>query len=289
MSVGDGLAGRCRRRSSRSPDPHPSMTQAGREHGRGRRRSDVRQTTSAASVAAASSPQKEPACEVFRQPGDLDRARRPLDVVADPVIGRLPALGVELEPRRPRVAVAGLPDAAGVDQPPSLVDLEAGPGPGLPAAGLAAVVVAVGGREEQGDVRMADEADPLLLDGEAVGRLLGPEDVFPDRIAWRGVVERRRARGVGGGEAGQEVEVPLRGVIGRPLDGRRGGRTRRSTCRARRGRRGRGCRPGRPRSDRGRARRRDRGRLRSRSRRRGTSAPRRRPRRCRGGPPRRPG
>ena len=47
-----------------------------------------------------------------------------------------------------------------------------------------------GRREEQGHVGVADEADPLVLHREAVGGLLGPEHVLPDRVARRGVVER---------------------------------------------------------------------------------------------------
>ena len=152
---------------------------------------------------------------------DLDRASRSLDVVTDPVVGRLPALGVELEPGGAGIAVARLTDAAGVDQPAALVDLQAGSGARLPAVGLFAFFGIRSGGEEQGDVGVADEADPLVLGREAVGRLLGPEDVLPDRIPWRRVVEGRVPREVGRGEVGEEGQVLLGGVLGRPFDRRR--------------------------------------------------------------------
>ena len=50
------------------------------------------------------------------------------------------------------------------------------------------------------------EAHPPLLDCEAVGRLVGPEHVLPDRIAGRGVVERGGPGGVGGMQGAEEVE-----------------------------------------------------------------------------------
>ena len=70
------------------------------------------------------------------QLGGNDRVGRPVDVVRDPVEAGLPGVGVELQPRRPRIAVARLADAAGVDQPPGAADLEAGARPGLGATSL---------------------------------------------------------------------------------------------------------------------------------------------------------
>src|SRR5690242_6000409 len=60
----------------------------------------------------------QPPRQMLRQVGGCDRLGGAIDVVVDPVIVGLPGRGVELEPRRPRVAVARLPDAARVRQPP---------------------------------------------------------------------------------------------------------------------------------------------------------------------------
>ncbi len=51
------------------------------------------------------------------QAGRTDRRRGAVDVVLRPLVERAASLGVELEPCRARIAVAWLPDAAGVDQP----------------------------------------------------------------------------------------------------------------------------------------------------------------------------
>ena len=97
---------------------------------------------------------------MLRQAGGLDRLGGALDVVVDPVVGGRPGVGVELEPGGARVAVAGLADAARVDQPAALGDLERGAGAAWrrarPRASRPSAAL-VGKREEQGDVGMADE------------------------------------------------------------------------------------------------------------------------------------
>ena len=57
-----------------------------------------------------------------------DRVGGPLDLVLGPVVGDLPGVGVELKPGGARVAVAGLANAARVDQPATLGDIEPGAG-----------------------------------------------------------------------------------------------------------------------------------------------------------------
>ncbi len=97
-------------------------------------------------------------------------------------------LGVELQPGGARVAVARLADAAGVDQPAAAAELEQGAVAGLGAAGLVRRA-AIGPVEEEGDVGVADQADPLRVGVHAGVGLLAGEHVLPDRIARRGVEE----------------------------------------------------------------------------------------------------
>ena len=85
-------------------------------------------------------------------------------------------LGVEREPRCPWVPVPWLADAAGVDQPPAVAGLQQRPVAGLGAADVAAGSVVAG--EEEGDMRVADRADPLSLRVEAGIRLLTTAYVF---------------------------------------------------------------------------------------------------------------
>ena len=106
---------------------------------------------------------------------------------------------------------------------------------------------AVGEGEEEGDVRVADEAHPLRLGADALAppgraRARTPRS---DRAARRGRGRprgsRRRARGRRGTRA-CVVAHRARASSARPPPRR----ARRSRCRAARARRGRGCRPGRP-------------------------------------------
>src|SRR5262249_11680297 len=73
-----------------------------------------------------SSSDREPRGEGARQPGLADGGRGGVEVVGGGVEARGPLLGVELEPGRPRVAVARLADAAGIEQPGAVVDPELG-------------------------------------------------------------------------------------------------------------------------------------------------------------------
>ena len=160
-----------------------------------------------------------------------------------------------------------------------------GPGAGLGAAGVVVVAV-LGHGEVERDVGVADERDPARLGADALRRLVGPEDVLPDRVAGRGVVERDLGLLVGGLERARgTASSPARAAPG--SSGRRPRRrARTSRCRARRGPRGRGCRPACGRSCARPARRSGSARRRSRRRRRGTSSRRRRPPRRPRAPPR---
>src|SRR5215208_4009669 len=106
----------------------------------------------------------QPVGEQLGQSRLPDRLGRTVYVVGDAVVGRLPVIGVELEPGGPRVAVAGLAHAAGIEQPAMLGEVQL-----LAVLGLAATVGA--GRsltvgEPERHVGMPDEAHPggLLLD-----------------------------------------------------------------------------------------------------------------------------
>jgi hypothetical protein len=135
------------------------------------------------------------------------------------VVGRLPGVGVELEPGGAGVAVAGLADAAGVEEPAALGDVELVPLGGLAAGGIGLVAV----REVQGDVGVPDQAHPLSLLVHAFERLVEREHVLPDRVAGGGVVEADLAVGHLGLEALQELDRRLVAVLARPLDSRRRG------------------------------------------------------------------
>ena len=76
------------------------------------------------------------------------------DVVLDPVVGGPGTVEVELQPGRTRIAVPWLTDAAGVDQPLALAEIEFGAvGPGLAGGRLAREA-----REGQRDVGVTDQA-----------------------------------------------------------------------------------------------------------------------------------
>ncbi len=62
--------------------------------------------------------------ERLRQLRGPDRRGRTGDVVVGPVVAGGPPLGVELQPRGPRVAITRLADAARVDQPLALGEIE---------------------------------------------------------------------------------------------------------------------------------------------------------------------
>ena len=170
--------------------------------------------------------------------GRRRRSRRPPGRCRTRLGGRSPvqAVGVELEPGGARVAVARLADAARVDQPAAAADLQARPGRRLGAArvGLAAVAASSSASgEEQRHVRVADEAHPARLDPDALGGLVGPEHVLPDRVARRGVVEGDLAPRRPGSRPSQELRSSPRSSprgSSAPRPPRPG---RRSRCRAR--------------------------------------------------------
>ncbi len=114
-----------------------------------------------------------------------------------------PRLGVEGEPCGPRVAVARLADAAGVEQPAALCDVEGRARGDLGALGRIHVAVVVGAEAER-DVGVADHRDARRLARDALARLLGPQDVLPDRVPRRGVIDGDLARLVGRLEALEE-------------------------------------------------------------------------------------
>jgi hypothetical protein len=115
--------------------------------------------------------------------GGGNRCGRSVDVIGNAVEARCLLAGVQLQPGGARVAVAGLTDAARVDQPVPFAEVEQGVIAGLSAANVVALLRGGGPCEEQRHVRMADQGNPLRLDVQAGIRLLGGEHVLPDRIA----------------------------------------------------------------------------------------------------------
>ena len=128
---------------------------------------------------APSLPHVEAVGEQIGQSGLADRVRGAVNLVLDAVVGRVPLLGVELEPGRARVAVAGLADAARVEQSAPLAEVELVTLRGLAAAGVAAVSI----EEVEGDVGVPDHADAPGLLLHALDRLVDGEHVLPDRVA----------------------------------------------------------------------------------------------------------
>src|SRR5579884_3074798 len=109
------------------------------------------------------------------KPRGADRSGRASDVVFHaPVYGEL-LTEVELEPRRTRIAITRLADAAGVDQPVALLEVQ------LLAvlAGLAGRGASRGPAERERDVRVADQAYPVALRIKAQVGLEIRQDVLP--------------------------------------------------------------------------------------------------------------
>lgn len=101
--------------------------------------------------------------ERVRQPGVPDRCRGPRNVVLGAAVRGPPAVEVELQPGGSRVAVTRLTDAARIDDPLALRQVE-----------LFALRPRLAGRrvpgspaERQRDMRVTDERDPLGLDVQA--------------------------------------------------------------------------------------------------------------------------
>src|SRR5204863_8046210 len=126
-----------------------------------------------------------------------------VDVVGRALPGGGLGRGVEQQPRGARVPVAGLANRARVDEP-----LAARHRGALAAApGLAGRRLAVGAREAQRDVRVADQADALVLRVEAQLRKQRAEDVLPDGVARTGVEQPDLALLTGRLQAREPVDV----------------------------------------------------------------------------------
>ena len=83
----------------------------------------------------------------------------------------------------------------------------------------------LGHDEEQRHVGVADQADACRLHGDALRGLIGPQHVLPNRVPWRGVIERHRASFVHRLQPAQELDRLGLGRLAGPADGgRRGGR-----------------------------------------------------------------
>jgi arginyl-tRNA synthetase len=164
----------------------------------------------------------QPLRELARQARREDRLGGGGDVVGNPVEAGGPVVGVELQPGGAGVAVARLPDAAGVEQPLAALQRQQGPVAGL-GAGRVAGSGAVPAGEEEGDVGVADQPDPLRLGVHPRLRLVGRQHVLPDRIAGGGVEEADALALAGRLQSPQEIQARRAGVLARPLDRRRRG------------------------------------------------------------------
>src|SRR5919108_1146873 len=101
------------------------------------------------------------------EPGLDDCAGREVDRILDTVEGSGPRVRVEHEVGGARLAVSRLADAPRIDEPLTLGDLQHRSR--RRHLSLRRAIVA---REVAGDMRVPDQADPLVLSGEAVARLV---------------------------------------------------------------------------------------------------------------------
>ena len=143
---------------------------------------------------------------------------RAVDVVVDAPPRGGPGAQVEQHPGRARIAVARLADAARVEQPRALADVERL----TVATGLAGRRLALEAVERQRDVAVPDQADPP---GQAIEAQLGEQradDVLPDGVARAPVVERDLAVVLElGPKRRQVVEVLGLDHVLRPVRGER--------------------------------------------------------------------
>lgn len=108
---------------------------------------------------------------------------RPLDRVLGTAEGCPPRFVVNLQPGRPRVAVSGLADRAGIEQMPGAAELHGRPG--------WSNVALCSRLEPESNVAVADENQRLARGEEAPVGGLGAEHVVPDGVAGAGVEELR--------------------------------------------------------------------------------------------------
>lgn len=125
---------------------------------------------------------------------------------------------VELEPGGTRVAVAGLADAAGIDQPLVGAEIERRVVARLGATDFLAFFFRGGAGKVERDVRVADQGDPGGLRVEAGIGLLGGEHVLPNRVAWGGMEEADPLPFTGRLELAQRRQAALGDVFPRPGD-----------------------------------------------------------------------
>src|SRR5436190_24021183 len=102
---------------------------------------------------------------------------RALDGVCNAMEAAKPRIRVELEPRCVRVAVARLPDRAGIEQP-AAVELHLGSRRSETAAQLPVVET-----DPQRDVAVPDEHERRVCREQARVRRLRTQHVLPDRVA----------------------------------------------------------------------------------------------------------
>lgn len=157
-----------------------------------------------------------------RQAGGEDRGGRRIDVVRDSMEAHSPLCHVQLQPGRPGVAVARLSDAAGIDQPAAVVDVKQRPVARLGPVRVSPPRPTFGAGEEERDVRMADQRDPLRGGVEARFGLVDREHVLPDRVSRGGVEESEAFVLERRPEAGEETGGLLAHLLAGPLDGRLG-------------------------------------------------------------------
>ena len=146
-----------------------------------------------APIAMGPTARKQPFGQRIRQSCGPDGRRGTRDVVIGSPVDGAEAVEVELQPGSPRISVARLADAAGIDQPLAVGEIELE----IAVPGLAGGRRTGKARERQGDVGVTDEADAVLLGIEAELGLERGEDVLRDRVAGAGVVEADRLVGVG--------------------------------------------------------------------------------------------